>query len=141
MNDFIKLAYPRWTDAGSATRKTHYNTDSECGEGERLWGWTRRKIAEMLRMDPRYVPPEWILRPDFSLWPPQRHRAVLWLLAQLVLYRGQQKRELTQHDYMDFLRRKNGKYTSRRPGEKGWEITSASSTQPHNEQEEGVHIK
>jgi hypothetical protein len=81
----------------------------ECGEGERLWGWTRRKIAEILRMDPRYIPTEWILRPYFSLWLPQRHRAVLWLLAQLVQYRGQQKRELTQHDHMDFLKRMNWK--------------------------------
>jgi hypothetical protein len=110
MNDFINSDYPRRTDADSATKKTHYNTDLiECGEGERLWGWTRRKMEEILRMDPRYIPSEWILRPHFSLWPPQRHCAVLWLVAQLVLYRGQQKQELTQHDYMYFIRRKKWK--------------------------------
>jgi hypothetical protein len=54
-------------------------------------------------MDPRYVPPEWTRLQLVAT------TAVLWLLAQLVLYRGQQKRELTQHDYIDFLRRKKWK--------------------------------
>jgi hypothetical protein len=76
----------------------------ECGNGEIVWKWTRQKIATMLRMDPRYIPPEWILRPHFKLWPPQRHRAILWVLAQLVLYRVHQRRPLTLNDYMDFLR-------------------------------------
>jgi hypothetical protein len=93
----------------------------------RMWGWgnnvewTLQKIATVLRMDPRYIPPEWILRLQFQLWPPQHHRAVLWVLARLVLYRAQQRRALTLHEYMDFLRRMKWKMYQR-----AWAIISAS---------------
>jgi hypothetical protein len=33
--------------------------------------------------------------PDFHLWPPKRHRAVLWILAHLVVYRTKQDWSLT----------------------------------------------
>jgi hypothetical protein len=36
---------------------------------------------------------------------PQKHRAVLWTFANLVLYRMQRQRTLTLHNYLDFLRR------------------------------------
>ena len=76
----------------------------ECGNGDIVWKWARQKTATMLRMDPRYVPPERNLRPHIKLWPSQRQRAILWVMTQLVLYRVQQRRALTLHDYMDFLR-------------------------------------
>jgi hypothetical protein len=46
----------------------------------------------------------------------QRHRAVLWFVAHIALYSGQQRKELTHTDYMDFLRRHRWKLyqTSRR---------------------------
>ena len=34
--------------------------------------------------DPSRIPQDWILRPQFHIWPPQRHRAVLWLLAHIL---------------------------------------------------------
>ena len=70
-----------------------------------MWEWTRHKIAEMMRTDPRRIPSEWLLRTKFRLWPQRRHRVVLCVLAQLVLYRVQRRRELTLHDYMDLPRR------------------------------------
>jgi hypothetical protein len=61
-------------------------------------------------MNQEHIPEEWLLRPDFQLWPPQRHRAVLWMLAHMAVFRT--ARELTQHDYHDFLRRARWKITS-----------------------------
>jgi hypothetical protein len=58
----------------------------------------------MLRTDPKRVPADWLLRPQFKLWPPQRHRALLWVMANLVVFRIHQGRDLTLHDYLDFLR-------------------------------------
>ena len=49
--------------------------------------WTKRRIAWILRIDPAHIPPDWTTRPQFRLWPPQRHRAVLCILAQMVWYR------------------------------------------------------
>jgi hypothetical protein len=87
---------------------------TECGDGERMWGWTRNKIAMILRMDPRYIPTDWIVRPNFRLWPPKRHRAVLWFVAQHATYRNKQHRQiLTMEDYMDFLRRQKWKFYQR----------------------------
>ena len=59
----------------------------ECGEGRELWEWTRNRIAWILRMDPVWIPNEWTIHPQFRLWPPQRQRAVLWILAHMVWYR------------------------------------------------------
>jgi hypothetical protein len=42
------------------------------------------------------------MRPQFT-----RHRAVLWLLANLITFRTQQKRELTLQEYVDFATDKN----------------------------------
>jgi hypothetical protein len=49
---------------------------------------------------------------SFDLWPPQRHRAVLWILAHLVVYRTQVGHDLSFEDYMDFLRRAKWKTDS-----------------------------
>ena len=72
------------------------------------------KIQIILRMDPKYIPTEWLLRPTLKLWPPQRHRAVLWTLANFVEYRLHQRRTLTLQDYLDFLRRAKWKIYSTR---------------------------
>jgi hypothetical protein len=86
---------------------------TECGEGPAIWRWTRARIAAILRMDAVYIPETWILRPDFLLWPPKRHRAVLWMLAQMAIFRTQNARTLTMNDYMDFLRRAKWKVYTR----------------------------
>ena len=54
----------------------------------------------MLRTDPQWVPEEWLLRPRFKFWPPQRQRAVLWTLAQFAGFRSQLERNLTFQDYV-----------------------------------------
>jgi hypothetical protein len=50
---------------------------TECENGTMTWEWTRQRIAMMLRTDPKHVKAELLLRPQFKLWPPQQHRAVL----------------------------------------------------------------
>ena len=75
-----------------------------CGEGARIWIWTKRHIALILRTDPAHIPPDWT-RPQFRMWPPQRHQAVLWILAQMVWYRIKESRACNEKDYSDFLRR------------------------------------
>jgi hypothetical protein len=64
----------------------------ECGEGREIWEWTRKRIAWILRMDPAWSPHEWTLRPQFHIWSPWRHRAVLWIIAHMVQYRVQESR-------------------------------------------------
>ena len=78
---------------------------TECGEGFDSWEQTRSVIARILRSSAACIPNEWLLRPSFRLWPTQRQRAVLWVLAQFVYYRLNRPRILSRHDLMDFLRR------------------------------------
>jgi hypothetical protein len=49
---------------------------TECGEGKTIWDWTQKIIARMLSTSPSNIPRDWLLRPKFCLWPPQRQRAV-----------------------------------------------------------------
>jgi hypothetical protein len=49
---------------------------TECGEGARIWEWTKRRIAWILHTDPANIPPD-RTRPQFQLWPPTRNRTVL----------------------------------------------------------------
>ena len=67
----------------------------------------------MLRKDWRRIPTDWYLRPHFQFCPPQRRKAILWLLAHLVMYRMQQQRQLSLLDYIEFLRR--ARWKSYRP--------------------------
>jgi hypothetical protein len=76
-----------------------------CGEGPVIWHWTRKRFATILRKGSEQVPVDWILRPDFQLWPPQRQAAVLWILAHLTGYRLQDSKRLSLLDYMNFMRR------------------------------------
>jgi len=78
---------------------------TECEEGQPMWECTRKVIARMLRTIPVRIPNEWLLRPQFYLWPPQRQRTVLWVLSRCVTFRLNRQRSPTLHDLMDFLRR------------------------------------
>ena len=78
---------------------------TDCGEGAIIWNWTRARIAVLLRIDPRYIPDDWTIRPYFQFWPPQRQAVIVWILAHPVEYRMQRKRRLTLNEYIDFLRR------------------------------------
>jgi hypothetical protein len=77
----------------------------ECGEGTRQWNWSKSRLALMLRVDPRCVTDDWLLRPQFKIWPPQKHKAVLRLLARFVDFRCQLGKTLNLQDFHDFLQR------------------------------------
>ena len=104
-----RLATIRLTDTVACVKCGNSDTLQHrivtCGEGPVIWHWTRTRIAAILKMDPRSVPVEWTLRPDIQIRPPQKHKAVTWILAHLVAYRLQSQRRLSLLDYMDFLRR------------------------------------
>jgi hypothetical protein len=56
----------------------------ECGEGPIIWNWASKTLGIMLRMNHKYIPQDWTLRPAFHHWPAQRQAAILWLLAHFV---------------------------------------------------------
>jgi hypothetical protein len=95
----------------------------DCGEGPRMWHWTRQRIAAILRIDERYTTVEWLLRPYFHLRPTKRHRAVLWILVHLVVYRTKQDRLLTMNDWISCGAR-NGNSITWPTGLLLWAITS-----------------
>ena len=78
---------------------------TECGEGRRIWQYTKTRIALILRTIPSRIPDEWILRPQFDIWPNKRNNAILWMITNVVIFRIQQRISLTLHDFMDFLLR------------------------------------
>jgi len=70
--------------ANCGVHNTFMHKNIEYGEGRKSWEWTRNHFAWILRMDPVWIHNEWTIRPQFKLWPPQHHRAVLWILAHMV---------------------------------------------------------
>jgi len=95
---------------------------TECGDGTIVWGWTRYRIAITLRTVPRRIP--LLLRPQFRMWPPKRHRAVLWVLAYLVVYRSQQRPAMTLHEYLHFIHRsKMEEAPDTEPDSTRWQIS------------------
>jgi hypothetical protein len=75
----------------------------ECGYGPEQWEWMKLRIASILRIDQRWIPEAWILRPQFKLWPSQRHRAPIWMIAQFVVFRTQHRKGRTNSEYIDHL--------------------------------------
>ena len=63
------------------------------------------EIGDDTRLERELYTKDLKIRPTFTLWPPQRHAAVLWILANLVHYRLQTDRRLSLSEFMDFLRR------------------------------------
>jgi hypothetical protein len=70
-------------------------------------------MALILRTDLRYIPAEWLVRPDFLHWPPKKNRAKLWFLANFTAYRLQKGHAQTLEDLYDFLRRSKWKMAQR----------------------------
>ena len=79
---------------------------TECGVGQEIGEWTCTRIARIRRTDPRRVPTEWLFRPCFQIWRPQRHQAILWILANMVFQLVHRSRILSVMDCTDFMRRK-----------------------------------
>jgi hypothetical protein len=55
----------------------HCNTDdvlqhrlADCGEGRPMWDWTRDRLARILRTTSRQIEDGWVMRPNFTIWPP-----------------------------------------------------------------------
>jgi hypothetical protein len=90
----------------------------ECGERQRMWNWTRERLATILQTDVRSIQDAWLLRPAFIIRLPKRRRAVLWSLANSVVCRLQQQHKLNQHDYYDFLKRAKWKLQKRKRWQK-----------------------
>jgi hypothetical protein len=38
-----------------------------CGEGEKMWTWTKQQIAQIVRAEPGNIPESWIMCPQFTL--------------------------------------------------------------------------
>jgi hypothetical protein len=75
-----------------------------CGECRIIWNWTRARRAAFTCTETKYIPETWTSRPDFQIWPPQRHRATLWILAHFVDYIMQTHQRISLLDYVDFMR-------------------------------------
>jgi hypothetical protein len=112
-----RLAVKRITDIDRRTQCDRLDTLTHriisCQEEEGMWTWTKGKIAQILRIDPRHIPAEWALRPTLKVWPPQRHAAIIWILAHFMAYKLQGHRCLTLLDYTAYLRRKGPKQCDR----------------------------
>jgi hypothetical protein len=79
---------------------------SACGEGHKIWEYTKRMLARILQITPSRIPVEWLLRPQFKTW----------------LFRSQQQRTLTLQDFKDFLKRARWKLTCSKKGETVWAL-------------------
>ena len=86
---------------------------TQCGERKLIWNWTRARIAAFTRTNSVNVPETWTIKPDFQIWPPQRHKAIMWMISQLVNYHMQGQRRKSLEDYIDFMRRARWKAESR----------------------------
>jgi hypothetical protein len=75
-----------------------------CNEGARCMDWTATKIAIILRTIPRNIPIDWTIYPECDIYRKTRHRAVLWLLAELVSFRMTQTEGDTICDYVTYVR-------------------------------------
>ena len=82
---------------------------NECGEGQETWTRTKIILSRVLRASPMQIPDNWLLRPSFLIWPPQLHRAVLWVLSRYVYFRAHYQPALTANELMDFYRRSRWK--------------------------------
>ena len=89
---------------------------TECARAQGIWAWTKQRIAYILRTSTIEVKNEWICLPDYNIYPPQRHNAVIWLIGHMIGYIHNNETP-TRQDYMDFLRRARKKIysTHKRP--------------------------
>jgi len=57
-------------------------------------------------------------RPQFQIWPTKLNNPVLWLIANVVIFRHQQRTTLTLNNFMDFLLRTRWKLLNYTRGRK-----------------------
>jgi len=74
----VKLHRIRLRDPANCTQCGRSDTIlhrlKDCGVRQEIRESTRTRISRVQRMDPRRMPKEWLLRPCFKIWPPQRHQ-------------------------------------------------------------------
>jgi hypothetical protein len=58
-----------------------------------------------MRTESRWILEEWLTAPTFTFWPPQRHNAVVWILANMIYYVTMTNRAVSLQDYLDYLHR------------------------------------
>ena len=82
---------------------------TECGAGRAIWDHAKNLIAQMLRTTPDSIPDDWLINPQFRIRTPKCLEAILWMLAQVILFRTQQERTLAVQDFLVFLQRSRWK--------------------------------
>jgi hypothetical protein len=99
--------HPRLAHAAGSQTQYCIGSPTQCKEGPVIWNWTRARTAMTLRTHPQYISEDYIIRPGFQYWQPQRHAAIVWIIAHFVTYRLQTQRRLSINDYVyfDFLKR------------------------------------
>ena len=83
---------------------------TECSDGPLQSTWSKQKLSRILRINYKQLPKEGTLYPDIRIWPPQRQRAVLWIIGQFVYYRIKNGSHSSLRDYIDFIHRANLKF-------------------------------
>jgi hypothetical protein len=89
-----------------------------CMEMKDIWDRTRRRIGLMPHTDPKNIPLEWTIMPSFVMGPPQKRRAILWVLAHMIYYCQQKRTQLSLTDFQISYGVRDGKHTSGRRGRK-----------------------
>ena len=97
---------------------------TECGEGKQIRTWTKQRVAWILRTIPERMPSDWLLLPHFTLWPPRRRRALLRVLANLVIFRTNSNGNWRYKTSSTSWSGQSGSCTSRIKGKRVWETTS-----------------
>jgi hypothetical protein len=77
----------------------------ECGNGPEQWAWVQERKAAVLRMDNSWIPDTWLKRPQLTLWPPRRSRAILWMFEHLAVFRVTLNSDRTNTEFLTYLRR------------------------------------
>jgi hypothetical protein len=107
---------------------THRHT--ECGNGKLIRNWTATKIATILRTTTRYIPTVWTTLPNCHIRPHTRKRAVLWLFAQIVIFRQEEYHISTLRDYITYVKRRKMNCTRTLIGERWLRTTYLLWTNP-----------
>jgi hypothetical protein len=118
----IHLSGSDMCDACNVPDTIHHHL-VECGERARTWACTKYRLGLILRTYPRQIPDDWLYRPKFRRWPPQRHRAVMWILANVVEYQGRRGTQPSRCDLYDFFQRSRGSFTKENVSD--WWVTTS----------------
>jgi hypothetical protein len=109
VSTYVRLARINLSDTDRCRlcgrRNTSIHLLTVCMEMKDICDWTRRRIGLMIHADPMNIPPGWTIMPSFDMGPPQKRRAILWVLAHMIYYCQQIRTQLSPTDFEDFLRR------------------------------------